>query len=223
MPITLTEGLPRLRVPRVADGWNAGRDLAAWAWDGAAQLPAFILADGSGPAEQQTLTRLCYNRQALFVRFDCADRDIWSISTQRDDPIYNEEVVEVFIGPGTATPVDYYEFEVSPNGVLLDLTVHNPNSMRADMTFDFAWNCPDLRWAAGRDDAQGHWWAIYAIPWASIGAAEPENLPMHWRANFYRIERLRDAQPEFSCWSPTLTEPADFHKPGRFGLLELEG
>ena len=51
------------------------------------------------------MTQVCYNQQALFVRFDCDDRDIWGISTQRDDPIYDEEVVEVFIGPGEATPV----------------------------------------------------------------------------------------------------------------------
>ena len=47
-------------------------------------------------------------------------------------------------------------------------------------------------------------------------------LPDTWRANLYRIERPRDAAPEYSCWSPTLTDPADFHKPARFGVLRLE-
>ena len=43
-----------------------------------------------------------------------------------------------------------------------------------------------------------------------------------WRGNFYRIERPHDAEPEFSGWSPTMTDPADFHKPAYFGILELE-
>jgi hypothetical protein len=129
-------------------------------------------------------------------------------------------VVEVFLGAGEANLVRYYEFEVSPNGVLLDASVYNPTSERADLDVDFSWNCPGLRWQAGRDDAARRWWAILAIPWAAV--APPGNLPLLWRGNFYRIERPRDAEPEFSGWSPTMTEPADFHKPAYFGILELE-
>ncbi len=215
----MTTNLPRLTVPRVADNWHNNPDLATWQWDGAATLPPFRLANGSGLAIQQTVARLCYNAHGLFTRFDCDDRDIWGTWTQRDEAIYDEEVVEVFIGPGEAQPVDYYEFEVSPNGVMLDLTVSNPNSRRDDIRLDATWNCPGLQWAAGRNDAQNHWWAVFAIPWASLGV--PGALPKLWRANFYRIERPRDSEPEYSCWSPTMTEPADYHKPGYFGLLEL--
>ena len=215
----MSTNLPHLVVPRVAEDWNTNLAFPAWQWNGATTLPPFILADGSGEAIQQTVTRVCYNQQALFVRFDCVDRDIWGTGTKRDDPIYDEEVVEVFIGPGAATPVDYYEFEVSPNGVMLDLTVHNPDSSRATIKLDATWDCPDLQWFAERDDANQRWWAVMVLPWASIGA--PAELPKIWRANFYRIERPRDSEPEYSCWSPTMTEPADYHKPGYFGVLEL--
>jgi hypothetical protein len=211
--------LPRLTIPRVAEDWHQGRRLDEWEWARAVQLPPLLLADGSGPALQQTIIRVCYNEQALFVRFDCDDRDIWGTFTERDAAIYDEEVVELFIGLGDATPVDYYEFEVSPNGVMLDLTVHSPNGNRDGMVADFAWNCPGLQWAAGRDDANQHWWAVMAIPWAEIGAKD--QLPKLWRANFYRIERPRDGDPEFSCWSPTMTDPADYHRPAYFGVLEL--
>jgi hypothetical protein len=47
--------------------------------------------------------------------------------------------------------------------------------------------------------------------------------PRRWRANFYRIERPRGGRPELSCWSPTFTDPPDFHRPERFGVLELDG
>lgn len=213
--------LPRLVIPPAPGAWPGSADLAAWSWDFAATLPPFTLADGSAPASQQTETRICYNSEALYVRFDCVDTDIWGAFTQRDDPIYDEEVVEVFIGAGEATPVDYYEFEISPNGVLLDLSVHNPSGERADMATDFAWNCPGMRWAAGRDDQAQRWWAVFVIPWASIGVSGA--LPRIWRANFYRIERPRNGAAEFSCWSPTLTDPADYHKPARFGVVELGG
>ena len=215
----MTIALPTLHVPQVTTDWNAGADPFHWDWAQAAPLPPLLLADGSGPAQQQTVTRICYNRQMLFVRFDCADTDIWGTYTQRDDAIYDEEVVEIFIAPGDATPVDYYEFEVSPNGVLLEVFAHNPTGDRAQMQLDFTWDCAGLQWVAQRDDAQNQWRVIYALPWASIGA--PADLPTIWRANFYRIDRPRNGEPEFSCWSPTMIDPADFHRPGYFGYLSL--
>jgi hypothetical protein len=216
----MASDLPHLRVPRAPADWEQQADLLARRWDTVPALSPFILADGSRPATQQTVARICYDRQALHVRFDCDDRDIWGTYTRRDDPIYDEEVVEVFISPGAAVPTHYYEFEVSPNGVLFDAQVFNPTSERSRLELDIGWDCPEIAWAAGRDDAAQRWWAMLRIPWAAI--APPGALSLVWRANFYRIERPRDGWPEFSCWSPTLTDPADFHKPARFGVLELE-
>jgi len=211
--------LPHLLVSRVAESWDANADPFTWAWEEAVTLPPLILADGSMPALQQTMTSVCYNSQALFVHFECTDRDIWGTYTQRDEAIYDEEVVEIFLAPGATTPVDYYELEISPNGVVLDVLAHNPTGDRAQMQLDFSWDCPGLRSVAQHHDAQNQWQAVLALPWASIGA--PDKLPTLWRANFYRIERPHNADPEFSCWSPTMIDPADFHRPAYFGYLEL--
>lgn len=215
----MTHNLPHWLVPRAPQRWQAQPDLTAWNWADIPALPPFILADGSGPAQQQTTARVCYDDEALYVCYDCDDRDIWGTYTQRDEPIYDEEVVEIFFGPGEADMVRYFEFQVSPNGVLLDAKIYNPTSQRPELEVDFSWNCRDIRWQAGRNDAANHWWAIMVIPWAAV--APPGDLPKLWRANLYRIERPHDAEPEYSCWSPTMTEPADFHKPAYFGVLEL--
>ena len=143
-------------------------------------------------------------------------------ATRRDDPIYQEEAVEVFLACGVADPADYLEFEVSPLGVLLDGRIHNPTSLRADLTGDPGWDCPGLRWAAGRlGAARQDWWAELALPWEGIAPGSSSLPPAVWRANFYRIERPAGGAPEFTAWSPTLVGPADFHKPARFGVLEL--
>lgn len=207
----------KILVPR----WPVPRIHPPWKWDDIPSFPPFTLADGSGPAVQQTRLRLCWDAEALHVRFDCEDRDAWGTYRQRDDPLYEEEAVEVFLAPGEADPSEYFELEVSPLGTLFDARIHNPTSRRADMTADRAWDCPGLRWAAGRGVDRQDWWATLAIPWSGLlPGTEP---PRIWRANFYRIERPRDGAPEFSGWSPTLVRPADFHKPARFGVLELEG
>ena len=208
----MNPSLPRWQVPRLLP-----------AWDDLPSLPPLLLADGSGPAVQQTRVRVAWDDEGFHVRFDCEDRDAWGTFEQRDDPIYEEEAVEVFLAAGTADPVDYFEIEVSPRGVLWDGIVHNPTSRRTEMVSDKSWDCPGIRWAVGQGAARQDWWATFLLPWHGIA---PGGLPPLWRANFYRIERPRDSrdgETEFSCWSPTLTRPADFHKPARFGVLELAG
>jgi len=196
-------------------------DPFTWSWDEVPALAPFTLADGSAPAIQQTRVRLCWDETALHVRFDCDDRDAWGTYRRRDDPLYEEEAVEVFLAPGEEDPARYFEFEVSPLGILFDARIHNPTSRRADMTADVAWSCPELRWAAGPGTERQDWWAVLSIPWSGLTPAR--ELPRIWRANFYRIERPRGGEPEFSGWSPTFTRPADFHQPSRFGVLELAG
>ena len=215
--------LPRWQAPRVHHDDDLA-DPSSSFWDAIPALPPFRLADGSGLAIQQTRVRAGWDDAALYVRFDCEDRDAWGTFERRDDPIYEEEAVEIFLAAGATeavTPVDYFEFEVSPRGVLWDGVIHNPTSRREERVTDKDWSCPGIRWAAGQGGARQDWWAVFTIPWRGITSDDPP--PRLWRANFYRIERPRDGEPEFSAWSPTLARPADFHQPARFGVLELAG
>lgn len=178
-----------------------------------------MLADGSAPARQPTSVRVAWDGSFLLVRFDCSDRDSWGTLSRRDDPLYEEECVEVFLSPGTGIPASYFEFEVSPLGTLFDARIENPDSRRDTMRADISWDCPGLRWAGGQQSKGEDWWAELAIPLPALAPAG--EVPQVWRANFYRLERPREGEAEFSCWSPTLTSPADFHRPARFGRLEL--
>jgi hypothetical protein len=206
-------------VSSVPDLWLE-QALVDWPWHTVAPLPALQLANGSGPALQQTVVRLCCSDEALYVRFDCQDRDIWATYQQDGDPIYNEEVVEIFIAPGAETPARYFEFEISPDGVVFAVVADNPHSDRASLTIA-PWDVGNslVYWESQRYDDEQRWEAIIEMPWREL--IPLGQTPKLWRANFYRIERPRTGEAEFSCWSPTLTDPADFHKPERFGLLHI--
>jgi hypothetical protein len=226
MHVAMTDAtieVPHGRVPFVPRSWQAAEALERMGWD---ELPLFASlvrsADG-GAAEQPTRLRAAWDLEALYLRFECEDRDAWGTWQRRDDPLYEEEVVEVFLEPGEREPASYFELEVSPLGVLFDARIHNPTSRRAEMVIETAWDCPGLRWQAGRGAARQDWWAALAIPWAALAPATAEvGPPLVWRANFYRIERPRDrAAPELSAWSPTMNQPVDFHRPARFGMLSL--
>jgi hypothetical protein len=216
---------PHLQVPRVErPPAAAGASPGAFPWERAATAGPLLLADGSGPPEQATVVRAAWDEAALHVRFDCADRDAWGTLRQRNDPLYLEEAVEIFLAPGPAAPARYWEIEVSPAGVVFAAAIHNPTGRRADLVADTAWECCGLEHRTGPAGASLDWWAELAIPWPAlagaggVGAVLP---PAVWRANFYRIERPRGGRSELSCWSPTLTDPPDFHRPERFGVLEL--
>lgn len=206
-----TPQIPRWSVPHRESRHN---------WSKVPPLPPLDLADGSGKPEQATIVRLCWDARALYVRFECEDRDAWATKTNRDDSLWEEEVVEVFLAAGRQAPVRYVEIEVNPLGALFDAWIDNPTSNRADRRVDMAWNCPGLRWEAGRGAERQDWWAELAIPLEPVaGGPMP---PRIWRANFYRAERPRDGSPpELSSWSPILSRPVDFHSPARFGVLEL--
>jgi cellulose/xylan binding protein with CBM9 domain len=114
---------------------------------------------------------------------------------------------------------------VSPLGVVFAARIDHPTGLRADLLADTSWECRGLEWQVGETGAAQDWWAALAIPWTAFSAGPQPAAAAggrRWRANFYRVERPRRGRAEFSCWSPTLTEPPDFHRPARFGRLELQ-
>lgn len=178
-------------------------------------LPAIRLADARTGVRPRlsTAVRVGLREGTLCVRFDGRDAGVVASLTQRDAPLWTEDVFEVFLAP-EERPTTYYEIEVNPLGALFDARVESPDLSRASMRADPAWDCPGLEARVTR--REGLWSATLRIPLASIHAGP---LPPRWRANFYRIDR--GAEDEFSAWSPTLADPPDFHVPERFGVLRL--
>ncbi len=202
------------RVERVHT--RGGLDEAAWS-----RVPAVTLRraqDGADPL-QATAVRIAHDANALLLRFDCDDRDIWATHSRRDAPLWEEEAVEIFVAPGEDDPSEYVEIEVNPLGAIFDARVTNPHGRRDSMRVDATWNAAGLVAAVLRP-SPGRWAAQLEIPWSDLCDGTP---PRVWRANFFRIERPRDGDHEFSCWSPTLADPPDFHKPRFFGRLVLDG
>lgn len=150
---------------------------------------------------------------ALVVRFDGRDEGTVATLRGRDEPLWTEDVYEVFLSPFDP-PAVYFEFEVNPLGTLFDARIESPDLARGSMRVDVSWN---LAGFSGRTRVRaGRWSAVVTIPLAPLAPAE---IPRTWRANFFRVDR--GVADEFSAWSPILADPPDFHAPARFGFLEL--
>lgn len=214
---------PELAVPRLDAGWRLDTALAPRAWR---SIPAAALVraeDGGAPA-QRTALRLGWTPDALFARFDCEDSRPWATLRRRDAPLWQEEVVELFLAAGANAPAEYVELEVNPLGALFDARIVNPRLDRTDLQADTTFDWPGIRWEAGAAADGTGWWAALALPWWGLpGAAPPARPGTVLRANLYRIDRPADGPVEHTAWSPTFEIPADFHRPRRFGRLVLAG
>ena len=188
--------LPLLQCPRA--GWGSRVELRD-------------VETGAAP-EQGTTVRAAWDADELRIQVHAQDRDAWATITQRDGPLWEEEVVEVFLDP-VGDGECYFEFEVNPLGTVLDLVLRRNRSGYAK---NFAWNCEGLRTAVTK--SEGAWTVEFAIPFRSL-TAEPPQPGAHWRVNFCRIDRPPARERELTAGSPTGRR--SFHAPERFGVLEF--
>jgi hypothetical protein len=191
------------------EAWDGlSLDALAGCWSTANRV--FLADNQTGrPPVWGTEVRVARHQDELLVLFLCQDPDPWATFTRRDDPLWEEDVVEIFIDPFGDLDC-YFEFEVNPLNTVLDVFARR---VRGSLRKDFRWDCQGLRTATGLL-AYG-WVAGLAIPFLSMGECNPS----HWRINFCRIEHPKNPPRELSAWSPTFS--ATFHLPERFGTLRF--
>ncbi|MGK2855754.1 MAG: carbohydrate-binding family 9-like protein, partial [Thermoanaerobaculia bacterium] len=184
----------------------------------AQRVPLVRSGDGSKPRLDSEFAAY-HDGDRLFVVFSADDDHLVATYLGHDEPLWEEDVVEVFLAPEKLER--YYEIEVNPLGTTFDAVIDSPRLERATMTVDRAWTCAGLRTAIRRTTTDGsvRVETLIAIPFDALGAAPPSGA--RWRANFFRIDRA-PAGDEFSTWRPTGRNPADFHVPRAFGTLVFE-
>ena len=187
------------------------------AWKAALQMPLVSSLTGA-PPRYPTVVRILRDERYLYVGFDCRDDEVFVRPDRRhDDPIWEDEVVEVFLDPG-GIGRDYVEIEVSPAGVSFDARFEG---WRSDLGRARAWESGAV--AAARIDrgpgGDRGWSAELRLPIDAVrGVAPPPRPGSRWRANLYRLEtHNRAGVSEGQAFSP-LYRP-DFHALDRFGWL----
>jgi hypothetical protein len=179
-----------------------------------------------GPPEYETWFRALWTDEALAVRFDARDDAPWHTHLRRNDPLWEEEVVELFLDV-TGRGVDYAEIEISPANVVCDLHVATP---WPNLVSDRTWNWEGLETRVlrgGSGERSGDWTAIAWMPWRglrSLCASAAQRVPPAagdaWRFNVFRIKRPGGPQdPErgaiYAAWSAPPEGPS-FHAPAAF-------
>jgi hypothetical protein len=206
-------------------------------WTLAADAQLFDVEDLERQTRHSRPTRvkMLWDADNLYFLFNLEDVDVWSTFTDRDDQLWQEEVVEIFIDPD-GDGLNYAEIEVNPLNVIFDLLLSQP---WADGGRGFAeWN-PQFSSAVqidgtlnDPDDTDRGWTVELALPWAALatdirdvanGMTLPPQAGDQWRINLYRFERIREngavVSSQASAWSTVGVE--DFHRPDRFGFMSF--
>jgi alpha-galactosidase len=189
---------------------------AALEWQTAAPVTFCVDWQGMHPDPQrQTEVRVLWTLKMLYLRFECRYREVFvfedSDPNGRRDRLWDRDVAEAFLQPDPSQARCYREFEVSPNGMWIDLDI-------------FPGGLSDLKSGLTRSvwlDRERHRWAAeLAIPMKALtDRFDPAAV---WRANFYRVEGRQEPRL-YSAWRATRTPQPNFHVPSAFGKLRFEG
>ncbi len=171
-----------------------------------------------GPTE----VAFAWDDVALYVAGWLPDRDIRGTLTERDAPIWKEEVFEVFVF-GDDQRSRYLELQVSPRGVLFDAKFERYRKGDESWTSAFeAVVAVDGTIEKAGDQDVG-WSAEFAIPWSEICTHTEVVCPpapgTTLRLNTFRFERPRKGGAIGLALSPTRVP--DFHAPENAAVLEL--
>jgi len=194
-----------LDAARTADEWQSASRVAFCSdWQG----------NNADPG-RETQVRILWSQRHLYLRFECRYRELFmfedSDPSGRRDHLWDRDVAEAFLQPDPSREHFYREFEVSPNGMWVDLDI-------------FPGGLADLKSGLQRSvvlDEKSHTWsAELAIPMKSLTTKfDPSAI---WRANLYRVEGVKEPRA-YLAWRPTNTPQPNFHVPSAFGTLRFAG
>lgn len=194
-------------------------------WQSAPESPAFVDAEGSPAVAGKTTARMLWDDENLYVFVSAEDADVFSQYTKQDDPLWKEDVVELFID-ADRNRRGYVELQVNPRNAHFDAWFATTRAQASDA----AWNAGMSSavvvhgTADDRDDTDRGWDVEIAIPLAAVKGQDqdmkvalPPQVGHRWRLNVVRIDKPADKQLAVASWNQITYQ--DFHALSR--MLEV--
>src|SRR5207253_5890035 len=89
------------------------------AWKSAASTGAFVKSLDGGKADSVAEAKVLWDEKYLWVGFQIEDKDVWSTLANRDDKLWTQEAVEMFID-ADGDQKTYVELQTNPRGAIFD-------------------------------------------------------------------------------------------------------
>ena len=175
-----------------------------------------LWSGAEAPASRHAEARIIWTDEALTVRFICNQLEPLLVNphpdlSQKKIGLWETDVCELFIAPGSETPTRYLEFEVAPTGEWIDLIIDFTSGERQT-----DWEFHSGMIAAARvSDATVA--LAMQVPWShALPRPEPNDV---WRGNLFRCTGA--GTERYLAWQPTGTPEPLFHVPEAFGWIQF--
>jgi alpha-galactosidase len=162
----------------------------------------------------------CWTERYAYFAFECPYSTLNLYNAEDTNPekygLWERDVVEAFLNPDPERVEHYYEFEVAPNNMWIDLEI----DLNRKPFHDPAW---DSHFTHATQLGKGVWTCEMRIPCSPMTSPRYKITPgVEWRGNFFRADgKGNNTKRRLLAWSPTLTAQPNFHVPERFGLIRF--
>ncbi len=180
---------------------------------------------------EATLVSLRYDDQYLVIHFECQDnpRMDQNYYTQNNQPLFQQEVFEVFISQGAVAKENYLEVQINPNNALFVAKVNNNYKTDQSFHLDMMDNkVAQIEHQVTKEPKNNRWKGQLKIPLSLIEDPEEKEKGVY-RMNLFRIISNKDQHDPswknnaknatFACWNSPMTKTPNFHKPEAFGMV----
>lgn len=194
-------------------------------------------------SQNKTLIFLCCNDSFLNINFwgnnnFYLNNNIYkNIYSKQNQPLYNQEVFEVFIAGGKETPSQYLELNINPNNALYASKIINRDkeaSNNQNILIPFS-KSKTIKHSVKKNFIQNIWQAKLSVPLKLIDEAtekKSNQKNQFYRLNLFRICNAKmtknkqwqcnSANSEFTCWNSTMSKiQPKFHRSEFMGLLRI--
>ncbi len=217
--LPVSPGPTRVVASRI-DAPSASGPLAPWrVGDGHALVGSVDGEPAEGPA---TSVWFAWSDRGLYWAGQVPDPDMWSDYENHDDPLYKQEVMELFLAADNSE-TRYLEYELSARNVTFDASF--ARYRRGDEAWDSAWRTRvDVRGTINDASDQDEGWSFEAmIPWSELcehtDVACPVGPGTQLWANVFRLENPGRKRRVGLALTPTFAP--DFHDWNHAAVLEL--
>ncbi len=211
-------------------------------WDAIPWTSDFVDIEGNehNRPDHRTRTKICWDKNYLYIAAELQEDHIWATLTERDDHIYLDNAFEVFIDTD-GNGHNYMELQVNAHNAIWDLYMRHPYGIDKSANVISGWQADGLTHAVhingtlnDPSDIDDSWTIEMAIPIKVLQDFDrwPTRL---WRINFFRVDWPIDIvdgayeRPpidhddnkiaDYTAWTPSGVYHT--HRPDRFGYVVL--
>jgi len=227
LPVEVTAAAPvaarRIVATKIKEGTiKLDGKLDEPAWATARSTGPFVRTMDGTPAESKAEAKVLWDDKFLYVAFALEDKDVWTTLSSRDDKLWTQEAVEVFID-ADGDKATYVELQTNPKGAIFDswLPKYRENHNDFDAGMKVAVNVDGT--VDKRDDTDKGWTVEMQIPLLAARGPEatmknvPPTVGTIWKVNFFRMDMPAGKPQQGTAWSPPLV--GDFHALDKFAEL----